>query len=124
MKRVLMMCFMLIIVFTMIGCNSSHNNKESIQWCDYLNRKINYYELNELVDRDRITTSEFVKKFESVKWSIYKEEDVNKIIDIINVPYIDYSEVNESTDSVYDLLFKGSDDFYFIEFDINEDKGL
>lgn len=55
-------------------------------------------------------------------WKIDKEEDVNKIIDIINVPYIDYFEVKKSANSVYDLLHKGSKDFYSINFLINEDK--
>lgn len=78
--------------------------------------------MKELVATDKITISRFVRNYESVLWFIDKVEDVNKIIDIIDVPYLDYFEVEESTDSVYDLLFKGSEDFYFITFKINEDE--
>lgn len=27
--------------------------KNSVQWCDYLNREVNYYELNELVATEK-----------------------------------------------------------------------
>ena len=91
--------------------------KENVSWSEFLNINDDYLILSDFVNIENINKIRFIKGFSSIDFYIEKNEIINDIINIIDVPYIDVISLSNNDVNIHDILISGSTEVYdyFIE---------